>query len=371
MRGHITERRAGVWLVRIDGGLDALTGKRRQPSRTVRGTRADAELALAELMVEIGRGKVPTTGATVSQLLARWFEHAEGRLSPTTLRGYRRLAHQRIEPRFGALRVVDVSTADLDRFYDALTASGLSPQTVRNTHSIVRRAFAHAIRWGWVTTNPATNAQPPPLRRRRREVLTPEHVAKALLTAEASDPEFAVFARLASATGARRGELCALRWSDLLPGSVRIARSLASVDGGTVVKGTKTGREREVTLDATTVSALEYHQRAVAERAASVAVDMDGDPFLFSMSLDGSEPWHPDSATHRWIRVRDAAGLPGWARLHDLRHAHATWLIDAGVPLPVVAERLGHGDMHTTATIYTHAVKTRDRMAADVIGGLL
>lgn len=373
MRGHITERRPGVWLVRVDGDLDPVTGRRRQPSRTVHGTRKDAELELAQLMVDVGKGLLPSTSATVGLLLERWFEHAETRLSPTTLRGYRRLAKQRIIPRFGARKLAEVTTAELDRFYDGLISAGLGPQTVRNIHSVIRRAYAHALRWGWATVNPATNTQPPTVPRRRRESLSAEQVRQAIEAAREIEAEFGVFLRLAFATGARRGELCALRWTDLDwdQGTLRVARSIAAVDGGWVEKATKTMKERTVTLDPGTLATLAEHRKLMHERAELAGVEAAANGFVFSYRLDGALPWHPDTPTHRWWEVKTAAGLPSWARLHDVRHAHASLLIDGGVPVSAVSERLGHANQHVTLVIYTHAFKARDAEAATMIGGLL
>lgn len=373
MRGHVHERRPGVWLVRVDGEVDPVTGRRRQPSRVVHGTRKDADLALAQLMVDVGKGVLPTTSATVGLLLERWFEHAESRLSPTTLRGYRRLARQRIIPRFGAMKLADVTTADLDRFYDGLSIAGLSPQTVRNIHSVIRRAYAHALRWGWATVNPATNTQPPSVPHNRRESLSAGEVQRAITAAREIEAEFGVFLRLAFATGARRGELCALRWTDLDwdEETVRIARSIAAVDGGLVEKTTKTMTERTVMLDPGTVLVLMHHRKLMRERAALGHVEFPDDGFVFSYRLDCTASWHPDTATHRWWEVKEAAALPAWARLHDVRHAHASLLIDGGLPISAVSERLGHANQHVTLMIYTHAFKARDAEAAAMIGGLL
>lgn len=373
MKGHIRERRPGVWLVRVDGGLDPVSGRRHQPSRTIHGSRADADIALAQLIVDLGKGIVPGTTATLEQLLERWFAHAERRLSPTTIRGYRRLAKQRIIPRFGARPISSITTHELDLFYDGLTALGLSAQTTRHVHSIIRRAYTHAVRWGWVPSNPAAYAQPPVAHVKRRAVLSAEQIRLAMAGAVQDCPEFGAFVRLAVATGARRGELAALRWTDLdlaVP-NLRIARSIASVDGGWVEKSTKTMKERLIGIDPVTADVLAEHHKLMVERAALGGVEIGPDGFVFSNQLACDQPWHPDSITHMWMRVRAAVKLPSWSRLHDVRHAHASMLIDAGVPIATVSERLGHVNLNVTLGVYTHAYKQRDLEAASTIGRLL
>lgn len=373
MRGHLKERTPGVWLVRVSGDKDPVTGRRHQPSRVVHGTRNEAELALAELTVDVGRGVLPITTATIGFLFERWFQHAEGQLSPTTMRGYRKLAKQRILPRFGGMKLTDLTTAELDRYYSGLLRAGLNPRTVRNIHSVIRRAYAHALRWGWVTVNPATNTEPPSIKVPRREVLSVEQILAAIETAKGIEAEYAVYLRLAYATGARRGELCALRWTDLDPvgGTVWIARSVAEVDGGTLEKATKTSNERLVTLDAGTVAALAEHRRLMEERGLLAGCHLAVDAFMFSYRLDCTTPMYPSIATRRWGEVREEAGLPKWARLHDIRHAHASILIDGGVPIATVSERLGHTTQHITLNIYNHPYRNRDAEAATLIGAVI
>jgi integrase len=132
-----------------------------------------------------------------------------------------------------------------------------------------------------------------------------------------------VAARLA-ATGARRGEVCGLRWSDVHVDSstVSIRRSVASVAGGTIVKDTKTHAARRIAIDADTMAVLARHRRRMEVRARAFAVDFGADGFVFTSTGDGSEPLHPDTVTGGFRRVCDRIGLAG-ARLHDLRHLHA------------------------------------------------
>src|SRR5438034_8973074 len=126
-----------------------------------------------------------------------------------------------------------------------------------------------AVRWQMITDNPATHASPPRPVRPRVQAPTPDDVARLLAAAQAEDPEFALYLRLAAVTGARRGELCALRWSDLdlEGGQVVFARSLAVGNDGVVVKKTKTDRSRRLALDEVTMGALHDQRRVAGERA--------------------------------------------------------------------------------------------------------
>src|SRR5207245_10223604 len=124
-----------------------------------------------------------------------------------------------------------LSAADLDAFYADLFAKGgrkgraLSGGTVRHVHAVLRAMLQQGVKWGWLPSNPATKATPPRLGRKPIKPPTPKNV---LALISAADPDLSCYLRLAAATGARRGEICALRWSDLNPkaGTLSITRAI-------------------------------------------------------------------------------------------------------------------------------------------------
>jgi integrase len=275
-------------------------------------------------------------------------------------------------PRIGEKKVDRLRPADLDRFYASLRKH-LSPASVLKVHSILRAALGQAVRWQMITENPATHASLPRPVRPRVQAPTPDHVARLLAAAQAEDPEFALYLRLAAVTGARRGELCALRWDDIdLEGKqVVVARSLTVGDKGLIEKRTKTDRARRLALDDATVAALREQRRLAEERARACDVELPPKAYVFARDPEGKEPWRPDSgATGRFMRLRDRLGLKG-IRLHDLRHYVATHLLEAGVPVRAVSERLGHANATTTLGIYAHAIPATDQRSAELLGDLL
>jgi integrase len=275
-------------------------------------------------------------------------------------------------------RLQRLRAADLDRLYAQLRTSGgvsggpLAPATIRRVHEIIRRALKQGVRWGWVSTNPAAHASPP--RVPKSDVLppTPEDVVRLIELAEAEDPDLAVLLRLAAGTGARRGELCALRWSDVDLDAATVVISRAMVHGfvGMVERGTKTHAARRIALDRDTVAALVEHRRRSAQRAEDCGVGLSDGARVFSFEPDGSAPWRPDVVTNRFNKLRRKAGLDS-VRLHDLRHYVATRLIAAGVPVRTVSGRLGHANAATTLNVYSAFVQASDRDAAELLGEML
>jgi integrase len=157
MSGSIWSPRHGVWVARIDAGRDPVTGKRRQISRTIRGSKRDAQKVLNEMAVEADRGRFTGTSTTFRQLSDRWLEMAKNDLSPLTLRRYRGLLDKSILPAIGDLPVKNIEAIDLDQLYNGLQKrAGLAPATVRQVHAIIRRAFRQAVLWGWANTNGET-----------------------------------------------------------------------------------------------------------------------------------------------------------------------------------------------------------------------
>jgi integrase len=239
----------------------------------------------------------------------------------------------------------------------------------------MRQALAQARRWGMLTINPADDATPP--RSLHHEIVPPsgDEVARLLVGATGVDPDFGVYLRVLAATGCRRGEALALRWSDLLVAadgstSLSLARSIALSSNGMIEKDTKTHQSRRVVLDTGTVEVLAAHHREQEERAALADCRITKDTFVFSNALDGSVPWRPDVASNRFIRLCKELGITG-VRLHDLRHYVATSLGAAGTPIATISTRLGHRDRATTLNVYSHSLPALDHQAADVIGALL
>jgi integrase len=208
----------------------------------------------------------------------------------------------------------------------------------------------------------------------RREIFSPPPAAVARLLAATHDtPGLHAFFRLAVSTGARRGQLCALRWSDvdLERNTVSFARSLAeSPEGGVQIVPTKNHKRNRVEVDDATMCQVRRHRDCVAKRAADAGVDLVPNAYVFAREADGLSPWRPNWVTTTFIALRDDNGLAGY-RLHDLRHFMATEMLAAGVPIPIVSARLAHNRVSTTLDVYAHAVPGGDRTAADGLADLL
>ena len=378
VRGHLEQRGKNVWRAKVYAGRET-DGRRRYLTRTIRGNKRFAEDALRELLTEVGRGDQVVTDGTLSDLVDKWRPIAQLNLSPTTWREYDRLLEKRILPRFGKTKVRAIRASDIDGFYAELQRRGgaagepLGTQSIQHIHALLRRLLNQAVLWGWIPTSPVTRVTPPRVVRFDLTIPSPEDIGRIVAAAEERDSSFACFLRLAAVTGARRGELCALRWNDLnvKTATLTIARSVIGERNDDLTeKGTKTHSSRRVSLDPVTILSLIAQRDRHTARAEEFGVKLPGTAFVFSDSADSTKPWRPNRATLAFRRICDDIDVSN-VRLHDLRHFAATRLLAAGVPVKTVSARLGHANASTTLNIYAHFLESSDETAAQVLGDLL
>ena len=362
---------SGRWQLRAFAGPDPATGRPVQIARTFLGGKRAAAKALAGLVAEVEAGTFERTRATVSDLLDKWLEQIEPTRRPKTVAEYRSKIENRIRPALGAMRLNKLGPDNLDAWYRKWLDEGLSPTTVHHLHAILSTALNQAVKWGWIDRSPAARASAPPLRQAPMKIPTPEELNRLHQVALDVDPVLATAIALAALTGARRGELTALRWSDvdLVASRLRIARSLTVVDGAVHEGPTKTHQVRDIALDQIGVGVLRdrwAYMRDLSERAGSPLVE---DPFVLSYNANGGLSVGPDTITHRFASLTKQLRIS--YRFHDLRHFSVSTLIAAGVDVRTVAERHGHAQATMTLNRYAHALPERDRAAAGILGEVL
>ncbi len=372
------QRGRSSWELRVHAGKDPDTGRKQYVTRTVQGTKREASRELARLVAQVDDGAVVAKAGTVGDLCERWYAQAEPNLSPVVAENYRRLLDRHILPRFGSTSLRRLRASELDAWYAELRRHGgkdarpLAANSVLRIHAVLHRALSQAVKWGWLTTNPAAAASPPRPNRQTIDVPDAIDVVRLMAAAEGANPDLAVFLRLAAATGARRGELCALQWKDidLKHSRLTISRGLVETRGGVVEKDTKTHAARRITLDRGTSAVLEAYRVRRTELARECDIRLTPTSHVFSHDVDGSRPWRPDYVTRAFIRLRDDLGLDG-VRLHDLRHFNATNMLANGADIRTVSGRLGHADAATTLNVYAHFMERADQEAASAIGAML
>ena len=370
--GSVKEVRPGVWRVRIDAGVDPLTGKRIQVSKVVHGGIRAAQSELRKLAGASSEGKARRSTASVETFLRQWIEWKAPSLSPRTVQLYERLLETVVIPKLGGMRLADLKARELDRLYRELEQRGTSVYVLRQVHVVIRSALSTAVKWGVVEVNVAKLASQPTVPHKDVSAPSPGEVARIVARGiERFGSPMGAFFALAAVTGARRGELLGLRIGDVDLGTriMTIQRSVIHTKKtGLVVKSTKTDRSRRVSLDEVAVAVL-VSQIGEVKAVESAGFHLVDDPYLFPGDPSGGAPWHPDWPTHAFRNTCDDLGMK-W-HFHQLRHFTATQLIAAGLDVRTVSGRLGHADPSVTLRVYSHVVEAKDREAAAIMGGLL
>lgn len=280
-RGTVDQLPSGALRVRVYAGEDPLTGRRHDLVEVVPpGPKAAtlAEEARTRMLSQVDEHRNPRTSATVDQLLDRYLVTLD--VGRTTHRMYTRYLEKHVRPFVGRLKAGAVDTEVLDSLYRELRRCRthctdrkgvdhrtprehecdercrahqclpLSATTVRHVHFVLRGAFGKGVRWRWLSVNPVLLASPPAARRPDPRPPTTDEAAR-IVEAAGENQDWGTLVWLTMTTGARRGELCGLRWSHVdLPAGVLTFRQAIAQDGRhREEKDTKTHQQRRVALD--------------------------------------------------------------------------------------------------------------------------
>jgi integrase len=399
-QGSIDELPSGALRVRVYAGVDPVSKRRHDLIEIIPpgpGAGKQARRVRDRLISQVEERRNPRTNATVDQLLERYLDQFDG--AATTLTLYRGYVRNHISPCLGKIKVGALDADILDSFYAELRrcrdhCSGrpfvqhrttvehrcdrrcgqhrcrpLGATTIRHMHFILSGAYKRAVRWKWVTVNPLTQAEPPAAPVPNPHPPSASEAAR-IVNEAWRDLDWGALIWLAMTTGARRGELCALRWSriDLSPDRavMWLRRAISKDVGGWAEGDLKTYQQRRVALDLETVKVLSEHHARCRARAEALGIELAEDAFVFSGVPDGSTYLTPGALTQRYNRLAERLGID--TNLHKLRHYSATELVAAGVDVRTVAGRLGHsGGGTTTLRTYAAWMSEADQRAASGI----
>ncbi len=358
------------WCLGIDLGRDQ-NGKRKRIFKSGFRRQGDADDELRRILQELNEGTlVKPDPRTVTEFLDQWIaEYATRKLAPTTLERYRELVGH-VTRAIGTAELTKVTTLQLQRVYNALldggkkNGKGLAVKTVRHVHGLVHVALETAVKWGLLKINPAHACDLPPVPQQEAKCMDPNGTTRFM---EAADGNWLrdLFG-MAFSTGARRGELLALAWPDvdLDTAVLTIRKSLEQTKHGLRVKETKGRKIRRLNLPDASVQLLRVLKGRQAETRRMFGFDYRVDLDLVFCHPDGNYI-RPDVVTKAARRIAKKAGLAG-VSLHTIRHSHGSQLLSLGVPLPTVSKRLGHANVHVTATVYSHALPDDEVAAAQI-----
>jgi len=390
MRGHICKRYKDTWNIILDMGyqIAADTGKQRRVQKwfTVQGTKRDAERKLTDLLHHLHRGEyIEPSKMTVGEWLTEWLETA---IKPPnkrlrTYETYQSVIERHLNLALGHIRLQQLKPTDLKRYYNA---SALSPTTLEQHHTLLHSALKAAQLCGLTQHNVASLVVGKPHRPDGHEdVLTHcwevEEARRFITAAKELGPQPAEFYTLALETGARKGELCGLKWNDIDfdAGTASILRQLIKPGPTPVFGPPKNGTTRTIPMASETVALLRRHKAHQAELKLANRTHYHDHSLVFAKEWEylqrhGDTLGHPlpmnSLGQQEHARIIAQAGVRP-IKFHGLRHTCATLLLQAGVPIKVVQERLGHKQISITLDIYAHALPSMQQDAAAKLAALL
>lgn len=381
-------RKPNVWELRLYLGRDE-NGKVIHKYATFVGGKREAERELARLSFELEsvpiipeRNAEPPEQAdqirwgpetTFNDAILAWKENGWEDLSPKTVRDYEGFYRRNIEGTIGKMSISAIGVFEVERYFRALAKGGLGISGIRNVRGILHRAAVLAGKWsGGIIPNPVALADLPRNAARSQPVRAPTvaEVKAIIQTVEqGGDIRIATLIKVIAATGMRRGEAAALRWSDISFSNSRLVIDEAAITamGSIVIKSPKTkASSRVVALDKWTLRSLEELRVEQQALAQSMGLSLVDEGFIFSYSPDGTIPPHPDSISHAFKKAVKASGVASDIHLHSLRHFQAT-LIDPLSSERQKQARLGWSTTHM-ARHYTDPITEEDVKIASEVG---
>lgn len=392
MAGSIEKRGKNSYRLSCLAGYN-LQGKPIKKTKTVHGTKKEAEIELAKFVADVQNGMViEGKSLKFSEFTEIWKrDYGSKELAPSTYKRYCRMLETRLLPYFGHFYVNKIKPTDIMQFYDLLskdtqlvrkkdnegnkTLKPLSGKTILEHHRLLRAMLHKAVYWQVIVSNPAERVQPPKAKKPKRKYYDDDQCKILLENLEQLDEEeikYKTAIILTVFTGVRLGELMGLEWNDIdfRNGIVSINRSSQYLaDTGVFTKVPKTESSiREVAIPDFVISLLEEYKLWYDEQK-SLYGELWIDSNRLFVQADG-KPMHPSTISKWFVKYVGQIGLPV-INFHGLRHTNATLLIAQNIDVAVVAARLGHAQITTTFNFYVHPIIAHNKKAGFALENLL
>ena len=361
--GTLRLRKDGRWEGRVVVGYD---NKGLPITKNVTAkTKEECAIKLEKLREQHGK---PTEKINSEMSFGEWIDfwyqtYCKHTIRITTQLEYENRIYQHIIPEIGNIPLNQLTQSDLQQFYAREKSggrkirietygSGLSDRVIRAIHANCRSALEKAVQEGLIKTNPAICCKLPPKKSREMKVLTQSEVIRFL--DRAKEENYYELFLLELATGMRRGEILALKWSDLnfKTGELRIERQVNVIHGEPIISEPKTKSSiRTAILSSSLLKILSEYRKNINSE------------WIFPSPIDDAKPRNPPAVRKRLQLILGRAGCTK-VRFHDLRHTFATMALENGMDVKTLSATIGHVSSATTIDIYSHITDTMQRQAA-------
>ena len=354
-------------------GTDPVTGKQRRTTRRGFRTMAEAKTALSRLELEVIENGLPTSKRkimTFEEVYKMWFEQHKATVKESSAYIHNTIIKVQILPYFGALRVDKIDTAYCQKQVNRIF------KTLKNYNSainLIRRIFDYAKVMKQIKTNPMNDVIVPKKRKtldnndKQVNFYNKDQLRTFLETLKKHAPyQMYVVFRVLAFTGMRKGELAALKWSDVdfENGTITIDKTVASDENGKQhIQSPKTRKSiRTISIDDTTLNALKTWKNELRKELFKQGKNIDkGDGFIFHRNNGNFINKYIDQFLPSFLRKYDLPPI----KPHGFRHTHASLLFESGASIKEVQDRLGHENIKTTMDIYAHVTQSAREKTAE------
>lgn len=369
MRGSI-KKDGSTWNVRYDAGCDPLTGARKQKKKRGFKTKKDAEKFLNEQLNAIDRGSYfEPKDITIAEYVDYWLEnYARPNSAARTIEGYNYMITQHIKPAFGHMKMEKLQPYHLQEYYaqklssGKLDGGGLSATSVKHQHRLISKMLKDAVKWQFISRNVAQAVSPPKTKKIEMQIWDSNQI-KQFLQAASSSVYYSIYLTTVY-SGMRRGEVLGIRWQDvnLEDNILYVKQSLQPVKKvGLVFKEPKSGKGRSISITPSLSKELRKVYKQQLEHKLLLGPDYHDFDLVFAQR--NGNPIQPSEMARNFRKVIEGTNLP-YIRFHDLRHTHASLMLQQGIHPKVVSERLGHSTIGITMDTYTHVLPNMQKEAA-------
>lgn len=367
MKGYIRKRGA-TYSYTVDIGRDPITGKRKQKTKGGFKTKKAAQEALNELVYEVNKGVyIVDNKSTFEEVANEWLDNYRIRWEQTTYETTSRCAKKWVIPYFKDMKIQDVKVVHGQRFMTYLSESELANSYIKRVFNVAKQIFNYAVDLELIAKSPLIRVPVPSERSYQSDLSTWtfEEANRFLKAAITDRPFYHNVAAVAIFTGMRKGEIMGLRKQDVdfTQKTIKVEQALHETkDHGLYFGPPKTASsKRTIYFDENVERVLKNQIKRNAELKLALGAAYNDHDLIFCRE-DG-DPYRPSSFNRPFNRLTKKAGVPQ-IRFHDLRHTHATLLLELGTNSKLIAERLGHSDVKITLNTYSHVTPN---MQADAI----
>ncbi len=348
------------------------TGKYRQKSKLVLGL-PEAKQTELELLADLSDPqKNQTSRLTIQELYNQYIEHKKHEVRATSLEKTKGILQREILPMLKDIRLDRLNTPLLQEWKNSISKKPLSISTKQNAYKELRALLNYAVKMEFIFKNPLLiigNFKEVYFEKPQDKLhyYTPEEFKKYITIAKANcnsikEHGYYVFFNIAYLTGMRKGEINALKWSDIDNNIIHVRRSIAQKlkEGDIETPPKNKSSYRDIQMPKQLIQILK-EQRKIQKSIKGFSEDF--------RICGGPSPLRDSSISNRNIQFADEAGLPH-IRIHDFRHSHASLLVNNGINIQEVARRLGHSDIKMTWNTYSHLYPQEEERAISILENL-